>query len=391
MFKTRRQACWLAGLCGRVSADRTRPVRTHRRETRAWSIVVDGAAVGCVVLIYSVSRPLVSYVLLAYNQERFIEEAVRSALDQTYTPLEIIVSDDRSTDHTFDVIRRTVDGYKGPHRLVVQQNSENLGIGAHVSKLTAQAEAGLVVIGAGDDISLPHRVQRLAEAIGQSREEHVYVFSDATVIDASGAATGSIRASRSSEHYSARFVAARGGGAVGCSSAWTSSLQEVFGPIPDSIIREDMVLPFRATLIGSFIHIPESLVRYRRHGSNVWKMGRDCTTVDAEMAQLRNHAAGNVAVEDCRLADLDTARRAYPYRTAEYNELRRLVLSRRRLAGFEFSLSQATSRSEQRRLVAKALHCRACRRSALRWGITLFAPYLRTTLRRVRSQWMITW
>ena len=51
-------------------------------------------------------RPLVSFVVLCYNQESFIREAFNSALLQTYSPLEIIVSDDCSTDGTFDVVQQ---------------------------------------------------------------------------------------------------------------------------------------------------------------------------------------------------------------------------------------------------------------------------------------------
>lgn len=41
---------------------------------------------------------LISFVLIAYNQERFIREAVEGAFSQTYSPLEIILSDDASSD-----------------------------------------------------------------------------------------------------------------------------------------------------------------------------------------------------------------------------------------------------------------------------------------------------
>ena len=39
-------------------------------------------------------RPLVTFFLFAYNQEKYIEEACRAALAQTYSPLEIIFSED---------------------------------------------------------------------------------------------------------------------------------------------------------------------------------------------------------------------------------------------------------------------------------------------------------
>ena len=54
------------------------------------------------------SNPLISFAVICYRQERFIAEAVLSALTQTYSPLEIIISDDCSPDATFDVVREIV-------------------------------------------------------------------------------------------------------------------------------------------------------------------------------------------------------------------------------------------------------------------------------------------
>lgn len=50
-------------------------------------------------------RPLVTFALIAYDQERFIREAVEGAFSQTYSPLEIILSDDCSSDRTFEIIK----------------------------------------------------------------------------------------------------------------------------------------------------------------------------------------------------------------------------------------------------------------------------------------------
>ena len=57
----------------------------------------------------SPSPPLVTFALFAYNQEAFIREAVASALSQTYEPLEIILSDDCSTDRTFAIMQELAD------------------------------------------------------------------------------------------------------------------------------------------------------------------------------------------------------------------------------------------------------------------------------------------
>ena len=49
--------------------------------------------------------PKVSVIIPTYNRAEFLRSAIESALKQTYTDLEIIVSDDKSTDHTEQVVR----------------------------------------------------------------------------------------------------------------------------------------------------------------------------------------------------------------------------------------------------------------------------------------------
>ena len=51
----------------------------------------------------SFHKPLLTFAVGAYNQERFIREAVESAFAQTYSPLEIVLSDDCSRDRTFEI------------------------------------------------------------------------------------------------------------------------------------------------------------------------------------------------------------------------------------------------------------------------------------------------
>ena len=53
--------------------------------------------------------PLVSVIMPAYNAEPYIEEAIRSVLNQTVSDLELIVIDDTSTDRTRDIIRAIAD------------------------------------------------------------------------------------------------------------------------------------------------------------------------------------------------------------------------------------------------------------------------------------------
>ncbi len=102
-------------------------------------------------------RPVISFTLYAYNQERIIHQAVKGAFSQTYSPLEIILSDDCSSDRTFEIMEKMAAAYHGPHKVVLNRNLKNLGMGRHYSKIMEMANGEIIVGAAGDDVSLPER------------------------------------------------------------------------------------------------------------------------------------------------------------------------------------------------------------------------------------------
>lgn len=104
-------------------------------------------------------KPLASIILVSYNQEKFIIDALKSATSQTYKNLEIIASDDASTDRTYELISSFKSQYNGPHKLIINQNTSNLGVGGNYAKATSLTRGELIFVAGGDDISLPHRVE----------------------------------------------------------------------------------------------------------------------------------------------------------------------------------------------------------------------------------------
>lgn len=102
----------------------------------------------------------VSYCILTYNQEEYIEQTLNAAVNQTYSPMEIIVSDDGSTDRTFEIIRQFAKKYKGPNQIVINQNSPNLGLREHYNKVLYELSHGdIVILADGDDVSVENRVE----------------------------------------------------------------------------------------------------------------------------------------------------------------------------------------------------------------------------------------
>lgn len=101
--------------------------------------------------------PLVSVIIPAYNCEKYIELAVRSIMTQTYKNLEILVTDDCSTDNTLEILSRLANE---DARIRVAHNEQNKRIVKTLNSLVSRANGKYIVRMDADDISLPGRIER---------------------------------------------------------------------------------------------------------------------------------------------------------------------------------------------------------------------------------------
>ena len=211
-------------------------------------------------------RPLVCMLVIAYNQQRTIGEAVDAALAQDYSPLEIVLSDDASTDDSFAVMQQRVAAYRGPHRVILNRNARNLGIGAHLSHAASLCSGELIFVAAGDDVSLPHRCSRCVQAWLAGGKKADLIATPLQDIDADGRVHSTISPSDLGTYRSVTDWVARPPHVIGAAQAWTRRLLQRFGPLPEGVVAEDLVMVFRAIASGGAISLDEPLVRYRRGG-----------------------------------------------------------------------------------------------------------------------------
>lgn len=101
-------------------------------------------------------NPLVSIMIISFNQKEFIQEALISALEQDYGNLEVIVADDGSTDGTVDIILSCAEKY-GP-RLVPIVGGPNLGITGNSNRGLKQCKGNFIAFQGGDDVFLPGKI-----------------------------------------------------------------------------------------------------------------------------------------------------------------------------------------------------------------------------------------
>lgn len=122
-------------------------------------------------------KPLISFILITYNQENFVKDALDGAFSQTYSPMEIIIADDGSKDNTPKVIEDAIAEYKGPHKVIFHRGNPNVGIAQNVNNAMALAKGEYFILAAGDDKSLPERAQRTYEVFARYPEMSCINFS----------------------------------------------------------------------------------------------------------------------------------------------------------------------------------------------------------------------
>jgi glycosyltransferase involved in cell wall biosynthesis len=276
-------------------------------------------------------RPLLSFVVSCYNQEPFIGEAIAGALAQTYSPLEIIISDDCSKDRTFAIAQETVASYRGPHVVRLNRNDRNLGIGGNVNRAMEFCHGELILLADGDDVSLPSRTEVTYQAWEQFGKGPTSVCLTYTTITREGIeqGTGGLRGdpndSRSLKTLDGdlmKFLSTRQPAVCGCSHAWTPELFRYFGPLKSDL--EDLVLSFRSLAIGKILHIQQPLVKYRRHGGNVsfFAGGDDTISFQHRENRLRWVDEQTVRAYDNMLADIEVLHSKGGISTAQRDRLR---------------------------------------------------------------------
>ena len=208
-------------------------------------------------------RPLVTFFVVAYNQEATVRAAVESAFAQTWRPLEILLSDDASGDRTFAVMQELAAGYAGPHRVRVNRNVKNLGIPGHIDRIMQLAEGAFVVQNAGDDVSAPERAERLVAAWLASGGRAKAVHSAKLRMDEAGRVHGLLPEREPLNRHPPLALLRRPPDIYGAAMGWARELFEVFGPLGPKPLLEDYPICLRAATLGEVVYLEEPLLHYR--------------------------------------------------------------------------------------------------------------------------------
>ncbi len=241
-----------------------------------------------------------SFILLSYNQEDTIRCAVQSVLSQACEPIEIILSDDASTDSTFDIIDALAKAYDGPHRVVARRNDVNLGTNRHIEYAIELAASDLMIWTAGDDTNDPTRAQCVIDAYRQTSAK--LIFSDARTVASDGRpGRDGYKNALFYRSHTLQDTALSFELYLGATAAWHRELYRKYGGFPRKDAFEDLVLGFRAALEGSTHYIEKDLVTYKegvgissnlsRHVSKLSNQQRRIAVLKSQIAVLEQRQA----------------------------------------------------------------------------------------------------
>lgn len=123
---------------------------------------------------------LISVVIITYNAKKTVERTLKSVYIQTYANIELIVSDDCSSDGTIEVVQKWIEeneAEKRFKRIIVHKNEKNVGISQNCNRGCKLARGKWVKLIAGDDILLATCIESNVDFVNKIKE-NALIFSD---------------------------------------------------------------------------------------------------------------------------------------------------------------------------------------------------------------------
>ena len=129
------------------------------------------------------NKPLVSILVAAYNHERYIEETIRSLINQTYQNLELIIIDDGSPDGTYQKMLALKPECEKRFVRVDFSTQQNCGGCETGNRLLKKAKGEFIYSIASDDAAKPQAIEKLVEFMA-CHDDYVLAVGDDEFIDA---------------------------------------------------------------------------------------------------------------------------------------------------------------------------------------------------------------
>lgn len=247
--------------------------------------------------------PLVTVGIPVYNGERYVREAVQSVIEQDYRQLEILISDNGSTDGTVAILEELA---ATDQRIRLLLNPENAGAARNFNLVLDEGRGDYTVWVASDDRIEPEYISQAVKIL-ETRPDAIGVYSNAVRIDENGTIVGDYSDSVARARLDHPDAAVRvrdsilGFPAVVVFGVMRRDAMMKTGKHGD-YIGGDRVLVMELALLGRLVRIEEALFARRVHpdayssisnksAKAKWFGGSDARPGRADYIRIKKHLA----------------------------------------------------------------------------------------------------
>jgi len=120
----------------------------------------------------TIKNPLVSVCIPVYNHRKFLVQSIESVISQSYKNIEIVISDDHSTDGSQEIIKHYIKKYPKLFKKARLGNT-NLGVKKHLPLIKSFCSGKYVCVFSGDDLMFPNKIQTQVEWL-ESNDKNIF-------------------------------------------------------------------------------------------------------------------------------------------------------------------------------------------------------------------------
>jgi len=208
--------------------------------------------------------PAISVLMPVYNAEKYIEAAVESILNQTFTEFEFIIINDGSSDGTLALL----EGYAEQDKRIRLISRENKGLVATLNEGLKLAKTSLIARMDADDIALPDRLKIQKEYLDK-HSDVVCIGARARVIDAKGRFL--ILTDTKIGHKEVLKAALQGRSPIIHPTAMMRKdvVKQAGGYLQSNYPAEDLALWLDLSELGKIDNLCDILLEYRMHDGSI--------------------------------------------------------------------------------------------------------------------------
>lgn len=205
---------------------------------------------------------LVSIALCTFNGAKYLKEQLDSLLSQTYRNIEVIASDDASSDDTVAILNEYA---RRDPRVKVFAHPDNVGLTRNFQRALLLCNGPYIAPSDQDDVWAPEKISKLIAALGR----RVLAYCDSEFVDEQGKPLGKrmsdmVWTITTDDPMPFAFANCVSGHAM----LFRREVLQYGVPVPPHFFY-DWWLATVAAALGGIVYHDEPLVRYRQHATNI--------------------------------------------------------------------------------------------------------------------------